>query len=117
MSWPTARTPRGLARAEINITSHGNAREFMSGTTVIYRFTRSANSVTGFFSKNRASTDALAALENWREMGAGREFNVDDDQEEQIVATLTFDFSDRVTAGVQLVEMCEKHGVERTCIS
>jgi len=88
----------------------------MSGTTGTYRFTRSANSVTGFFSKNRASTDALAALESWREMGVGREFNVDDVQEEQVVATLTFDFSDRITAGVQLVEMCEKHGVERTFI-
>lgn len=117
MASPTPTTPLGSARAEIKIRNHANAREFMSGTTVIYRFTRSANSVTGFFSKNRASTDALAALENWREMGVGSEFNVDDVQEEQNVATLTFDFSDRVTAGVQLVEMCEKHGVERTFIS
>lgn len=89
----------------------------MNRTTGTYRFTRSANSVTGFFSKNRASTDALAALDNWQAKGVGREFNIDDDQEEQIVATLTFDFSDRVIAGVQLVEMCEKHGVERTFIA
>jgi hypothetical protein len=89
----------------------------MSKTNGKYRFTRRANSVTGFFSKNRASTDALAALANWRDQGVGREFNVDDDQEEQIVATLTFDLSDRVTAGVQLDELCEKHGVERTFIS
>ena len=89
----------------------------MSKTTGKYRFTRSDKSVTGFFSKNRASTDALAALANWREQRVDREFNVDDDQEEQIVATLTFDLSDRVIAGVQLDEMCEKHGVERTFIS
>jgi hypothetical protein len=88
----------------------------MSKTTGTYRFTRSVNSVTGAFSKNRASTDALAALANWREMGMGRDFNVDDDQEEQILATLTFDHGDRITAGVQLDEMCEKHGVERTFI-
>lgn len=89
----------------------------MSKTTVKYRFTRTPNSVTGFFSKNRASTDALAALANWRQKGVDREFSLDDDQDEQIVVPLTFDLSDQSTAGIHLDEICEKHGVERTFIS
>lgn len=81
-----------------------------------YRFTRSANSVSGFFSKNRASTDALAALTRWREMGTARDFEVHDDQDHEIVATLTFDKADQGLGAEHLDALCHEYGVERTYI-
>jgi hypothetical protein len=77
-----------------------------------YRFTRK-DGIEGFLSKNRPSTDALGALHMWREGRAEREFTVQVDEDEQLVAELSWNEADG-SAGQELDAACGKLGVTRT---
>jgi hypothetical protein len=85
----------------------------MAMITGVYRFTRLPNSVPGFFSKNRASTDALNVLSRWRSMGAQRDFDIHVDKEDEFVAALSFLDIDQNSARDDLDALCKEHGVER----
>ena len=84
----------------------------MSTSSGRYRFTRSSASVAGFLSQNRASTDATNALENWQRMEKNRCYDVEIDEDDELVVRLTFDSSDEA-AGSHIEALCEKHGVGR----
>lgn len=76
-----------------------------------YRFVRAANSASGFLSQNRASTDARNVLENWRAMSRERNFTIKAEEDEELVAVLTFESEDQA-AGSQMGALCEKYGVD-----
>lgn len=76
-----------------------------------YRFVRAAKSASGFLSRNRASTDARNVLANWRAMSKERDFAVKAEEDEELVAVLTFDSADQA-AGSQMGALCEKYGVD-----
>lgn len=77
-----------------------------------YRFSRS-DSIKGFLSKNRPSTDALGALAVWQDGHADRDFSKHIDEDEQLVAELSWNESDD-SAGPSLDDACSKFGVART---
>lgn len=77
-----------------------------------YRFTRAVDSPSGFLSQNRPSTDAINALERWKAAGHRRKFEVKIDEEEELVAVLSFDTTD-MDAGGQLDAACYDCGVSR----
>ena len=81
-----------------------------------YRFVRDAENLSGIFSQNQASTDAMNVLHKWRGMAAGRDFKVEVDEEEQLVAVLTFETLDQA-AGSQIDLLCAQHGVNRQFVS
>lgn len=69
------------------------------------------SSVVRFFSRNRASTDALSALAEWRALRTGRSFETLEDTDEFIVATLAVS-EDDAQAGPDLQRLGEKFGVQ-----
>jgi hypothetical protein len=77
----------------------------------IYRFTAPPEgSVERFLSRNRVSTDALNALGHWRSGAPSRDFEVVQDEDECLVATLTFDGADQ-RAGLSLDAHVARFGV------
>ena len=63
---------------------------------------------------SHASTDALKALQKW--VGKGnRSYEVELDEDDELVAVLTFEQED-ISAGPQLDDACEEHGVKRTFV-
>lgn len=88
----------------------------MSTSSGRYRFTRSSESVAGFLSQNRASTDATNALEKWQRMEKNRCYDVELDEDDELVVRLTFDSSDGA-AGSDIDALCEKDGVDRQFLS
>lgn len=74
-----------------------------------YRFSRS-DSMEGFLSRDRPSTDALKVLAIWRDDHAGRNFSKEVDEDEQLVAALSWNDSDDL-AGPSLDKACRKFGV------
>lgn len=85
----------------------------MDKITVRYRFTRANNSVVGFTSSSRASTDALSALYRWRGSAAGRDFATLADENNYIDVEVTCNAND-TDAGRQLEVESEKLGVTRS---
>lgn len=81
-------------------------------TTARYKFQRSKNSINGFLSKNRASTDALNALSIWSNSKPQRIYNVLSDQDEELLVELTWQESDS-SAGPELEDASIKVGIER----
>ena len=79
-----------------------------------YTFTRS-DGVAGFSSTNRASSDALNALEQWKSSGSGRTYKKVEDLDESLTAELSFNESD-TSSGLDLEAISEKLGVERTYV-
>lgn len=75
-----------------------------------YRFNRSKD-ISGFLRKNRASTDATNALEEWRVARSGRTYEVVIDNDD-LVARLSWEDNDK-EAGPDLDGQCSKVGVER----
>lgn len=75
------------------------------------RFDR-INNVTGFLSQNTPSTDALNALQIWCYGQKDRTYVVKVDEEEFIVAQLSWKKSD-MNAGMDLNVACERSGIER----
>lgn len=84
----------------------------MAKTSAKYRFERISNSLAGFGSKNRPSTDAIGALQRWRAINIERSFTILVDEDEFIEAELTWDDAD-TSAGALLDDFCFKKGVER----
>lgn len=81
--------------------------------TCRYRFGRDKRNVTGFMSRNRASTDALSALSQWSSAQAGREHMLMVDEDEQVVVDLSWNDVD-FSAGSDLDAACLRFGVSRT---
>jgi hypothetical protein len=77
-----------------------------------YRFQRPENPIAAWGRRNRASTDAMGALIQWRGDGRRREFVVDVDEDDYLIAELTCESGDE-SAGAQLDSFCSAHGVER----
>lgn len=82
----------------------------MKKLTTIRLFTRDTNSQIGFQSTNRASTDAINALEQWKLKVVDREYQVQQDFDNALVASLTMDSRD-TTAGPDLEAECVRSGV------
>lgn len=71
------------------------------------------SSVVRFLSRNRASTDAVSALAEWRALHTGRSFETVEDTDEFIVAELAVS-EDDAQAGPDLQRLGENFGVQRT---
>ncbi|SOZ05321.1 hypothetical protein [Cupriavidus taiwanensis] len=82
----------------------------------IRRFVRDLNSHTGFQSANRASTDAINSLEQWKSKGIDRDYQVQHDNDNELVAMLTIDVRD-TTAGPDLDAECAQYGVTHATVS
>ena len=78
-----------------------------------YSFVRSNSSIKGFLSPNRPSTDAISALENWSNNQSQRSYTVLVDEDERLVAELSWNESD-ASAGSDLEEACRRFGVDRS---
>lgn len=78
-----------------------------------YKFKRRNNSSEGFLSRNRASTDALNALDNWSNAQSQRTYTVLDDEEELLLAELSWNELDD-SVGPDLDKACQTFGVDRS---
>lgn len=81
--------------------------------TAIYKFSRATN-VVGFFSRNRASTDALNALNIWKGQHPQRTYEVIDDNDDDLEARIAW-FDDK--AGPELDGACNVAGVARSFVA
>lgn len=81
-------------------------------TTAQYKFER-ASGASGFLSENRASTDALNALGEWQEADSERGVETVIDEDETLVANLSWRESDK-SAAHDLDRACQNHGVMRS---
>jgi len=80
-----------------------------------YRFVRKSNSIEGFASTNRPSTDALNVVNIWSNAQPQRSFTILIDEDEQLVADLTWSETDS-SAGPSLDGACDKFGIERSYV-
>lgn len=78
-----------------------------------YKFSRSARSIKGFFSRNTPSTDALNGLLAWSSTRSERRYEVITDNDELLMAKLSWSEGDS-SAGPDLDDACGKVGVERS---
>ncbi len=71
--------------------------------------------IKGFLSSQRASTDALKALEHWQACGTRRSYKVvaGEESEVELIAELSTDSNDS-RAGIDLDSACAKYGITRT---
>jgi hypothetical protein len=71
--------------------------------------------IKGFMSSQRATTDALNALSQWKGGDPGRSHRSvsDEDAEDMLIVELTTS-SDDDSAGLDLDAACIKHGLKRT---
>jgi hypothetical protein len=69
-------------------------------------------SVEGFLSRGRSSTDAIAALENWKSGAADRTYSCVAESDDAFEAILAFRDTDP-TAGTDLADCCRLHCVQR----
>lgn len=81
--------------------------------TARYRFIRDTSSITGFLSGNRASTDALRAMNIWSSRATGRSYAVQIDEDDTLVVDLTWSETDR-SAGADLHDSSRSVGVDRS---
>ena len=79
-----------------------------------YWFTRSSG-INGFFSNNRASTDALNALSEWSSKQTRRSYEELKDEDETLLARLSWSESD-IDAGQDLDNACLSCGVEHSYV-
>lgn len=84
----------------------------MSKVTAKYAFDRPANSMLGIGSHNRPSTDALSALHRWKAGQPGRDFAVEVDGDDRLIAEIVCEIND-VYAGAHLDAQCLEFGVRR----
>jgi len=80
--------------------------------TARYKFVRD-NSMKGFLSGNRPSTDALGALSIWTSGAPGRSHAVQIDEDDNLVVDLTWGEIDH-SAGADLEDSCRRFGVDRS---
>lgn len=88
----------------------------MAEKSVIYIFTRDDQSASGFMSPNRASTDAAGVVINWS-ASAGRSYQILQDQDDLLIATLSYQEADERAAAEDLQRMCTKRGLKRETIN
>lgn len=82
---------------------------------VTYNFSRE-NSPAGFLSQNSASTDALNALGEWADGEDAWDFVIDEDAEDFLTATLSFEDEHLNRVGRRLDLACANHGVVRVVV-
>jgi DNA processing protein len=89
----------------------------------ILKFAR-ASTVHGILRTNRASTDALSALEKWKHQMSSRDFHVledtdtqDDDKPDYLVARLRTGQADEGTSRTALDELCREFGIAREAVA
>ena len=80
-----------------------------------YKFVRKNNSIEGFASRNRASTDALNVVTIWSNAQPQRSFTIVVDEDEQLLADLSWSETD-ISAGPSLDDACDKLGVARSYV-
>ena len=80
-----------------------------------YKFVRKSNSIEGFFSTNRVSTDARNVLQSWEYGKPERSYNIIDDEDEQILVDLSWSETD-ISAGLDLENASNKLGIERSYV-
>ena len=80
-----------------------------------YKFIRKTDSIEGLVSRNRASTDALNAVNIWSNAQPKRSFVILVDEDEQLLADLSWSEAD-TTAGLSLDDACDKSGIERSYV-
>lgn len=86
----------------------------MNYVEVTYRFVRDERA--GFFSSNRPSTDAIGLLLNWQAQLPTRQYEVIEDTDESIVATLRTTQADVDANQGDMDARCNRHGVSRTVV-
>jgi len=79
-----------------------------------YRLAR-GNSIEGFLSSNRPSTDALSAVSVWSNSQSERSHTVRVDEDELLVVELSWSEAD-ASAGSDLDEACRRFGVSRSYV-
>ena len=88
----------------------------MAEKSVIYIFTRDDQSVSGFMSPNRASTDAVGVVINWS-ASAGRSYQTLQDQDDLLIAKLSYQEDDERAAADDLNRRCADKGIKRETIN
>lgn len=88
----------------------------MTMKTSIRQFTRDPSSQAGFQSTNRASTDAINALEQWKLSVTDRDYQVQHATDNELIALLTIDYRD-TNAGPDLDAECARCGVIHKTVS
>ena len=80
-----------------------------------YRLVR-GNSIEGFMSSNRPSTDALKAVSDWCNGRSERIYTVRVDEDELLVVELSWSEAD-ASAGSDLDKACHTFGVDRSYVA
>lgn len=88
----------------------------MNSVSVTYQFTRDSQSLRGFLSSNRPSTDAMALLVNWQAELPTREYEVVEDTDNVLVATLRTTQADVNSSQGHMDSRCEHHGLTRVVV-
>ena len=88
----------------------------MAEKSVIYIFTRDDKSASGFMSPNRASTDAAGVVSNWS-ASAGRSYQTLQDQDDLLIAKLSYQEDDERAAADDLNRRCADKGIKRETIN
>ena len=83
--------------------------------TARYKFVRDPSNVTGLMSSQRPSTNAVNALLAWSNAAAGRSYTEAVDEDESLVADLTWTDSDE-ESGPSSEGACLRFGVERSYV-
>ena len=88
----------------------------MTEKSVIYIFARDEKSISGFMRTNSASTDADGVVRNWA-ASAGRSYQTLHDQDELLIAKLSYQEADERVAADDLNRRCAEQGLKRETIN
>ncbi len=88
----------------------------MAEKSVIYIFTRDDKSISGFMRSNRASTDAIGMVVNWS-ASAGRSCQTLQDQDDLLIAKLSYQEEGEQAAADDLNRRCTELGLKRETIN
>jgi hypothetical protein len=108
------RLNEGVGRRCWHVCGHRRNRVRVMGAISINRRVDRDSGVAGFGRQNRVSTDALNALNEWKDRGNHRSYTVVDGYEanDYLVARLSTEQED-ANAGADLDGLCFQHGVCR----
>ncbi len=82
-------------------------------TKVKYKFKRDDFSLIQIF-PNRASTDAINALNQWESENENWSYSIEEDDDEYLIAELTIQDADLELPGTRLESLCLNRGVIRS---
>jgi len=88
----------------------------MTEKSVIYIFSRDDQSIPGFMSPDRASTDAIGVVTNWSAW-VGRSHQILQDQDDLLIAKLSYQEADERLAADDLNRRCAEQGLKRETIN